>query len=258
MSTLKTLSTFYYGTTVTIGNNSVDFDEGSGEIRAVLWLGTYSLTAFAAEVQRALREAGSQEYVVTVDRLTRKLTISAPLGFDLLSLTGTHNGTSAYFMMGFDTSIDHTGDDDYEGEYGAGSEYRPQYLLGSYISTADYRGKESATVNKSADGNNIQTIYFGDGARMECDIRLITNKTGIKNTPWFENATGVSDARDFMDFLTTKGRVEFMPDVANRNVFDTLLVESTPEDKNGVFYKLKNMKAVDWYNTGVLQFRKVS
>lgn len=254
MSTLTTLTKFYYGHTVTIENQNVDFDEGGPEIKGVLRVGSYSLDEYRAEWQRMLRTFGTQDYVVTVDRDTGIMTVTAPLAFSLLAATGTRIGTGAWTMAGFD-AVDQTGTS-ISGDFRSGKIYRPQYLLHNYASVEHFRLKESAAVNVSANGE-VQTLQFGDGSRMKCNIIAITDKLGLKVDPWFENANGVADALDFLNYLITKGTVEFMPDVDAPNNFVKLLLDSTQSDRQGTGFELKNMRTKDVYETGDLVFRKV-
>lgn len=254
MSTLQTLSSFYYGTTVTLQNRSIDFNEGGPELQATIKVGSYSLTDYAAAVQLAMREAGTQDYVVTVNRTTRQLTITAPIAFTLLANTGSRVGTGAWTMMGY-AATDVTGTS-LQGGSGAGSVYRPQYLLKNYTSAEDYKTKESASVVVSASGK-VQTLQFGDGNRIKMNITVITDKVNLKQPVFYSNASGVSDARAFIDFLITKGTCEFMPDFATPNNYVRVLLESSKTDRNGVAIELQNMGVPDFYETGDLTFRKV-
>lgn len=259
MSKITTNSRFFYGTTVSILNRSIDFDEGGGELQATLKVGAYSLTEYAAEVQRALREAGSQAYTVTLNRTTRKLTIAAPLAFDLLTNTGTRAGSSAWVMMGFTTVADHTGATSYLAENGAGSEYVTQWPVDQYLAEDDNIVKENATVNMTPAGI-VQMIDFGDGRRVQMNIRLITNQQlydSCANPSFVYNAAGVAAAKALMTYLLTKGRVEFMPDKDTQASFTKCFLESSADDRNGTSYELKNMKTPDVYETGRLTFRKV-
>lgn len=255
MSKITTLSIFYFGHNVTTLNRSIDFDEGGAEIKATLNVGDYTLTEYAAEVRRAMNIAGAQTYTATIDRATRKITISAPSNFTLRVASGSRVGTTAFTMAGF-TGANRTGANTYQGNIGSGSEYRPQYPLFNYTSTADSKVKETASVNTSAIGVT-QLIYFGDGSRPEMNIRLITNNLVTKNTPFFANANGIQNALDFMAYLITKAKVEFMPDVDTRGTFDKLILESTKDSRNGTEFTLLNMKTPDFYETGTLTFRKV-
>lgn len=255
MSTLTTLSSFYYGHKIDTTNCSWPFKEGAGsEIKAALNVGSYSLTEYAAEIQRVMNTFGLLTYTVTVNRSTRKITIASTGAFTLLAATGSTIGTGSFTLAGF-SAIDLTGTT-VTGQNASGKIYRPQFLLKNYSSPEHFLVKESAAVNISANGQ-VQVISFGDGARMKCNIIAITNRIGVKNTPWFENATGIADALDFMSFLITKSKIEFMPDYATPSTFYKLMLDSTRTDRNGTGFELENMGTPDVYQTGDLTFRKV-
>lgn len=258
MSYLPKLSVFYYGILITKANQNINFDEGGGELTAVLPIGDYTHSEIVVEIAKAMTLAGALDYTSTFNRTTRKITIAAPSAFDLLTNTGSQVGTSPWELFGFDTASDHTGLLTYTSEDPAGSEYRPQLILGDYIQPEDYEVKESSVVSMSTNGI-VQTIQFGDGQRMQCNIRGATDLTDqLTNDLFFENATGVSDLRTFMKYLITKSKVEFMPDVDTRSTFYKMLLESTPADKSGTKFMIKNMDgAQKHFETGTLQFRKV-
>lgn len=259
MSKITTRSRFYYGTTVNLLNRSIDFDEGGPELQATLRVGAYSLTEYVAEIQRALRAAGTQAYVVSLNRTTRRLTFSAPLAFQLRSNTGTRAGSSAWSMMGVSTSADHLANTSYTATSGAGSEYVTQYPVDQYMSFEDNIEKEAATVNATPAGI-VQLIDFGDVPRCEMNLRLITNLNlyaGCSGQPFVYNASGIAAAKAFMAYILTKARVEFMPDQASPAVFTKCFLEATADDRMGTRYELKNMKTPDIYSTGRLTFRKV-
>jgi hypothetical protein len=254
VSTIKTKSKFYFDTSVTSLNRSLDFSEGMGEIQVDLKVGAYSLTNYAKEIQRAMREGGSQAYVVTVNRATRKLTISAPMPFRLLAGTGTRIGTGIWSTAGF-SAMDLTGFATYTGQNGAGKEYLCQYPLDDYSKPEHVIVKESGTVNNTPLGL-VQQTSFADGTRISMNMKLITNKTGLKNFNFVENPNGINDFMYFMAFLMTKGQVEFIEDVDMPMNFQTVYLEKTKEDSNGLRFQLKNM-FVDIYESGTLTFRKV-
>lgn len=159
--------------------------------------------------------------------------------------------------MGFSVLADYTGSNSYEGPLGAGFEYRPQLLLNEYIKPEDYEVKESAVVNQSANGV-VQTLQFGDGQRLQCNIRGASDVLVVKTDPYFVNAAGVQDLRNFMKYLITKAKVEFMPDVDDRDAFYTILLESTEADRSGTKFILRNMEGSNkFFETGTLLFRKV-
>lgn len=258
MSYLPKLSVFYYGILITKANQNMNFDEGGGELTAVLPIGDYTHSEIVVEIAKAFTLAGAQDYTCTFNRTTRKITIAAPLTFDLLTNTGSQVGTSPWTLFGYNTAADQTGAITYTAANAAGSEYRPQIILGDYIQPEDYEVKESAVVSMSTNGI-VQTLQFGDGQRMQCNIRGATDLTNqLTNDLFYENATGVADFRTFMKYLITKSKIEFMPDVDTRSTFHKLLLESTPADKSGTKFTIKNMDgAQKHFESGTLMFRKV-
>jgi hypothetical protein len=252
---LGTFSVFYYGHEVTVENNMIPFDEGAGELTAELDVGFYSLTEYAAEVASAMNDVGDNTYSVSVNRVTRILTVSADANFDLLFLSGAAASVSARELMGFEAA-DFTGDDSYTATIQSGEEYRPQFLLQDYVSKDDNLTLVDAVVNKAANGR-VQVIRFGDERFFKMNIKYITDHAMdgvvIKNNP-----TGVDDARAFMDSIVKKATFEFMPNKSSTSTFYKVLLESTPLDKNGTAYELKELVNQDLpgiYETGLLKLR---
>jgi len=253
---LKTFSKFYYGYEITTDNNLVNFDEGGGELTGELNVGFYTLEQFAVEIQRALRAEGAFDYLVVVNRTTRKLTISAGSNFELLPVTGASSGVSAFPLMGFTT--DRASDDSYEGNVASGFSYAPQFILQDHVPTANWKKSVQASVNKTASGR-VEVIKFGEEQFLQGNIMYITNITqdgAVVKT----NGSGVQDFLDFMDWLIKKAPVEYMADIATVGTFQNLILESTPEDKSGTGYKLKELydKGLPGYfESGILVFRMV-
>lgn len=256
MSALDTLSTFYYGFLITKDNQYIDFNEGGPNLLATLNIGDYTFEEFCTELQNALNLSGTLTYTVTKNRTTRMITISATGVFNLLCATGSHIGAGAFTLVGF-TGADKTGLSAYTGNVAAGFEYRPQLLLRNYTKPEDYEVKETAVVSMSANGQ-VQTISFGEGQRMVCNIIGATDLIGTNNKVFFENANGVENLRHFLRYLITKSKVEFMPDVATRSFYYNLLLESTKASRDGTQYRIENMDgAKNYYESGDLVFRKV-
>lgn len=255
---LSTFSTFYYGHSVTSENNIIDFDEGGSPLIAEVAVGNYTLTDFAVAVRDALNTAGAFTYTVSIDRLNRLLTISATGNFNLLVATGAHLGTSAFPLIGFSGS-DRTGLSSYQGNLSSGSEYLPQFVLQDYVPSENFKKAVSASVNESANGD-VEVIKFGSVRFTEFNIMFITNlKTDGKLMRF--NPTGVEDANDFLDYVTNAGPIEFMRDVSNRGVFESLRIESTQENKDGIDYKLRELYdrgVPNVFETGRLRFRVLS
>lgn len=256
---LTTHSRFYFGYEVTADNNLLDLDEGSGEITVELDIGSYTLTDFVAEIERALNENEDTtlDYTVSVNRVTRIITIAASATFDLLVATGSTIGQTVFTLAGF-TGADRTGAATYNGNAASGSEYVTQFILQDHVPFDNYKGAAEGVVNKAASGK-VEVVSFGDEEFMEANFKYVTNYNIGGHIRY--NATGVENLRTFMEFLRTKAPVEFMPDENDQATFFKMILESTPQDSKGLKYKLKELydKGLPgFFDTGRLVFRKVT
>ncbi len=254
---LTTFSTFYYGHEITTDNNNLDFDEGFGELTAEIAVGTYSLTDFMTAVQDAFNSAGSNIYIVSLNRATRKVTVSADNPFDLLINSGSHSGTSGFELLGF-TGSDLTGSGPYVGNGPSGSEYRPQFILQDHIPPENFKRSVQATVNESASGL-VEIVRFGNVRFLQLNIMYITDLE-MDGKVIRHNPSGVDNANAFMDYITGVAPIEFMPDVSDRATFNTIQLESTPQSKDGIDYTLKELydKGLpNIFETGKLVFRVI-
>lgn len=251
-----THSRFYFDFEVDSTKNAIDFSEGGPEIQATLSTGSYTMTQFATELQRSLNDAGGLTYTVTVNRTTRIFTIAATGTFELLVSTGSRAGTTAYGSAGF-TGADRTGAATYDGNAAAGQEYTTQKMLQSFVDSSDNEGAASATVNRSVSAK-VEVVKFGEEKFYEMDFQLITNVAQPEGSVIRNRATGVADFRTFIRFMVTKAPFEFMPDEDAPSTFTKVILESTPESKDGVKFKLKEQFVrglVNYYNSGLLRMR---
>lgn len=257
--TISTRSSFYYGHVVDTSNRYLDFNEGLDALVATLNPGGYSLTSYAVELARALNAAGALTYAVSVDRATRFITIAAGSNFSLLCNSGANNGQSVWSMAGFATSADLTGADSYAGTLASGSSFRPQYWLQKYTPFVNMKKRIDASVRQSSDGT-VEVVTFGDVSFMECDILFSSDLTGADTFPVEANASGVSDLRSFLDAITLKNPMEFIPDRDTPATFTKCILESTAESKQGTDYKVKEMAPsfMGYFTSGKLVFREVS
>jgi hypothetical protein len=249
-------SQFFYGFTVTQANNKIDFNEGSGEIQGNLAVGLYSLETFAQEVVRAMNAAGSQSYTATVNRVTRKISISALNSFTLLAGTGTRKGEGPWELLG--QSVDKSGTT-IEMDGPAGSIFTPQFSLQSYIAPDNWKESLKAVVNESAFGD-VEVVRFGTVRFTQFDVRFQTNRTQASGSPILNDANGVLHLRQFMEFAITKGLVEFMRDKNTPNQFVTVRLESTPESSQGVGFQLKEQYdrgLPEFFDSGILKWRVI-
>jgi len=250
-----TYSGFTYGHEIYSSNEFINFDEGGGEISAQIEIGSYTLNDFLGKVLEAFNAEGGQEYSGSIDRLTRKVTISAPSNFSLLVTSGTQSSISAYNLIGFTSDKD--GSNSYESDIASGFFYEPQFLLQNYVAFEDNVMTAQASVNESASGV-VEVVSYGKKEFMECNITLATDivPQGVIK----ENVNGVSDLRQFLNYAINKNPIEFVPDLENPNIFESTLLEKTNSDSKGTGFKLNELyarKLVGYFETKTLTFRKL-
>lgn len=258
---IETKSVFYYGIVIDENTKVIPFSEGASEILAELRVGSYTHTDFANEIAVALNKVSNNNYVVSLDRNTRELTISADSNFELLCNSSLLTGVSAFPIMGFEQLSDKTGSNSYISDFGSGKEYKPQYYLQSYVPFINSQKASSASVNVSATGIT-EVIQYGKNLFMSCNIKFATNSVSDSCFSSFidNNPTGYDDLLDFMEYCTTKSELEFMPDIADRNAFDKCILESASGSSDGTGFDLRELLKdglKNHYETGLIKFRKV-
>lgn len=255
---LTTFSIFYYGHKITDENYLIDVDEGGGTFQVEIPVGSYTLTTFADILESALNDFGTLTYTVSVNRTSREITIAASAAFDLLVSSGPSIGTSAWSLIGFSGS-DRTGASTYTGNLPSGSEYTPQFILQDHVPSSNRKRSVMSTVNESASGE-LEIVRFGSVRGVQFNIKMITDLP-MDDKIILNNPNGVADANDFMDYVTDGNKIEFMPDRSDRSTFETLIIEKTPQSKDGIEYDLKehyDKGLPNIFETGILQFRVTS
>lgn len=253
---LTTYSKFYYGYVIDNTNYQINFKEGAPELLAELNAGSYTFETFADEIARALNDAGALTYTVTANRSTRTLTIAAGSTFQLLTSSGSNVGSSPWTLMGF-TGADRTGTNTYTGNGTAGSEYIPQFYLQSYVSSDDWQQTLDPAINKTASGR-VEVVSYGVESFVQFQIKFATDIAQGGNGPIRSNSTGVDDLRDFMQFVITRGPIEFMPNLNSPSTFQTLIHDSSADSNTGTAYKLKELydrSLPGYFETAILKFR---
>lgn len=253
-------SIFYYGHIVRSETSKVPFRE-NGELTdrvGTLQLGAYTLSEYATEIARAMTEAGTQAYAVTVNRTTRKLTISAPIAFILKFVSNIEAGNSIRTTAGF-ISVDTSNLTSHTGLNATGSVYTPMAPINKYTPFEHWRGASEASINVAASGRST-VISFGDIQRMRCNISAITNKQFALTSIISNNPTAKEEALAFLEYITQKNPVEFMYDKLATNTFTKCILESTKDSKSGTSFELyeglgKGLR--DVYETDILVFRRM-
>ena len=256
MTSRDVYSAFFYGHTVESENFSLDFSEGAAELQASLEIGDYSLTTLLLQVKEQLNNAGALAYTVAVNRNTRIVTISADGDFELLAVSGSRHGTSVLGLLGFTT--DKTGASTYTATEPCGLAYFPQFWLQDYVATKYWIESVDASVSVSSSGK-VEVVKFGSQAFMECNFKYISNIAMPGYGPFINNQNALEDVISFLTFAIDKKSIEFMEDSSNPNIFETMILEATPESSSGTAFKLKeNRAAAGFFDSGVLKFRKVT
>lgn len=257
---ISTFSLFYYGPSITRTNYRLDFNEGAADLVAEVGYGNWTPTEFAQAVEDALNEAGSGTivYTVTFSRSTRKLTISGVGGnFELLITSGDNASRSPFAVMGY-SGADVTGAATYTAGAVCGSVYTPQFKLQDYIGPEDWKEQIQSVINETITGRYEQ-ISYGTKRLIQMNIGLITNITQ-DGTVIKTNATGVADAEAFLLFLSKKGKVEFIPDIAVVATFYNVVAEGLPGYSTATGYKLQELYArglTGYFETGVMRMRVI-
>lgn len=251
-------SAFLFGFTVTEDNLWFDFNEGGAEISAEVSTDSYTAEEIASAVETALNAEGSLTYTVTFDRVTRKFTIAADGNFTILGATGTHSGASVLSTLGFGAT-DLTGDDSYLGASAAGSLYTPPFTLQDFIDPANWLEKVDASINESSSGD-LETVTFGDRRFCQLNITMVSDIIhGSRVIDESEN--NVTNLNAFMEHSVNKRKVQFMPDADDLEVYEAMILESTPHKSDGTGYKLREMYdqgMPGWFETGALKWRIVT
>jgi hypothetical protein len=253
---LDTRSVFYFGHTVGAQSNTIRIDEGQGAIDVEIPSGRYSLSEYIEVVSSSINNNLDLDfsYVVSVDRISRVVTISADQIFSLL-VSEIFPLNSAFPIMGFNELVDLTGLSNYSGDTASGSIYLPQFKIDSYIDSEQWKEYIDGSVKETASGLE-EVISFGLKKYFSINIKFITDIKMSLGAPIENNQTGVRDAISFLDYLITKGDFEFMPDRDDRNTFFSVRLQSTPNSKNGISYKLRE-PFQNYYETGKLKLRKL-
>ena len=256
---LKTYSAWNYGHTINEFNRWLNFTETGDELSAKLLVGSFTLGEFASEIARAMNEvAQDQEYTTTLDRTTGKITIIGgdEVNFTLNIDTGSQAEISCYSLAGFNGD-DLSGSDSYEGDSRSGKLFIPQFKLQQYRDFEDDQSFLNST--KSVTPNaKAQVISYGKEKIMSCNITFQTNVTPQRVIR--ENENGVAELRDFMEYATAIGRMEFLRDYENTADFVKCILDSTQKDSKGTGFFLEEMISkgfAEYYETRLIKFREI-
>lgn len=255
-------SMFIYGHVITESNQYLNFiepNEDNIELTATLTIRSYDLTSFIKEVARAMTEAGKLDYFPTLDRETRKITITSDDSFNFV-LNGANELTSPFGLMGVDQAIARVPGISQTSDFASGKVYEPQAPLWQYTPFKYWGGASDGAVTKAASGR-ATIVSFGDKKNMECTISAITNNSQRGISKVLDNPNGIQDALDFLEYITKKRPVEFLEDKNKFNEYTRCRLEKTSTSKDGIRYRLfegtNGKKIKDYYNTKALTFESL-
>lgn len=255
--TVKTYSAWTFGHIIDSDNNTLPFSEnGVDELVGTLNVGGYTLDSFANEVARAMNAVGTLNYIVTVDRSTRKLAVSGDSSFFLYVTSSTLSAVSPYSLMGFTT--ERSGASTYIGDEASGNIFEPQFFLQSFVPFENFERANSVNVLQSATGQ-VQVVKYGTNNFMECNITLQTDITQGKDSV-IQNKPGETQLREFLQFAVGKTPMEFIADVDTPATFTDCILEKTRADAKGTGFKLIELYSkgfADWFETGTITFREI-
>lgn len=257
---LNKYSAFYYGHTITKNNNYLNFRDAGisspDQYSGIVDFGSYTLTKFGDKIAEAMNAVGSQEYTITLDRSTRKFTISADANFELLIDSGSNKTISVFTLLGFDGNVDLTGSNSYTAPSASGEAYITQTPLKNFSDFSKNKEKAEAAV-KTTGAGIVEVIAYSTLERLKCDLPLITNYTPQRYIR--ETLTGVEEAEAFMDYAIGKAPLEFVYDYTKPDYVPCIL-DKTKESQKGVGYELRE-KVKDslpgYYELSGLQFLKI-
>ena len=252
------MSKYYFGHNITSGNSKLDFKEGAGsELTATLSVGDYTLTEFGAELERVLNIAGALTYTVSITRATRIITIAATGTFTLLAATGSNIANGVFTLAGYAAS-DVAGTSLVAGS-ASGSEFLPQFKLQKFVSFDDQESASYSSVATSA-GGSVEVFSFGIDNFMNCSIEYQTNLTQAAGSVVENQSGGLDNLRTFMQYITAKRKIEFIPDRDTTGTYVKCLLESTPSSGAGTGFVLNEYLGTlpGFFSSGLLRFRKVT
>lgn len=256
---LKTKSSFFYGFQITENNRYLDFSEGLTIYSVSIPVGSYTFTSVLVSLVNAMNAVSANNYVASYDRNYSSLSISGSTVFSVLGTSGVRSSQSILSTLGMSTA-DQIGLTSLNSVSQAGRVYNPQFTLQDHIAPENNKKSLTATVSKSASGDKVSVQSFGEERFLECNIKYITEISQGECAKLSDDPNALANVRSFMDHCISKQYVEFMPDIDNKDSFDTFILESTPESQDGTAYRLKELYGQGlpfYFETGVLRFKKV-
>lgn len=244
---------FFYGIEVTEDNKFLSFQDADGQYNIDMKPNPYSHTCFIDELNKIM-VAIEKDVVFSFDRSTCRVKITTATQLDLLIDSGVTK--NMFELLGFTGGVDLTGQTEYVSDSPLGKRYAVQFCPQSLLRCEDNKRLKDATISESISGK-YECFHCGEESFFEFNLRFITD---IEQVCFFmlTNPNGVQDARDLFDYMICKRPLELTPDCDFRDEFYTVVLDQTPESRDGTGYELKEMYAqglCGYYETGLLRFK---
>lgn len=243
----------FYGLDVTEDNRYLSLSDADGSYSVDIKVNDYTPTCLIDELNKIMISL-DKDVRFSFDRSTCRVKITTDSQLDLLIDSGS--GKSMFELLGFTGDVDLTGQTEYLADTPFGTRYQVQFCPQSLLRCEDNKRLKDATISESISGK-YECFHCGEESFFEFNLRFITD---IKQECFFmySNPNGVQDARDLFDYMICKRAVELTPDCDFRDEFYTVVLDQTPESRNGTGYELKEMYAqglCGYYETGLLRFK---
>lgn len=249
-------SEFNYPIKVKAGENLLYFEEADGTpFNISVKEGCYTPECLMDEINKALAALG-YTITFTYERENNRIRINDSNVFRIKLF---EVGSLAFaFQLGFPDEGDLQDDLEYFTRNPLTRKYRVQFCLQSLLRCEDNKRLKDAVVTESISGK-YECFHCGEESFFEFNMRFITD---VKQDCLFmySNPNGVQDARDLFDNMICKEQFEFIPDCTKPNEYYTLVLDQTPESREGTGYELKEMYEqglCGYYETGLLRFKCV-
>jgi hypothetical protein len=136
--------------------------------------------------------------------------------------------------------------------------FEPSFWLQNFVGKDDWQEVSDGVKNQSSSGA-IEIVKFG--LIQYVGFKIIYQSNVNLNSPVITaNASGLTQLRTFMQYITTIAPIEINYDKATPATYDQIRLETTSENKSGLGYKLKELYDIGLCNvfeTGDLKWRVV-
>ena len=265
---LNVHSKFVYGFEIDARNNYLDFKEGLVTFPLRIPRGKYSPFVLAKKIEQEINRVAANVYSVTYNYNTSEFYIlktpaSPFVSFSILDATGPN---AAYSMAGV---IGISGDVNSANVIGYGSHisstfpvegltYSTQFPLQDYNDSESHKRLFDSVINTTY-GNRKELVSFGDVSLIDMRLDWITNRLGHDSSFGFlrDNAKGIEDARQFLNWLMYRGSVDFFKDESTSTPSHYLVLDGNSTEyflKEKVAQGLPSYFSTDKLTMSVLKF----